>query len=95
MAATHVQIMISHVPIKAIMPLSPFVVDEVSAPKVPFLIVAIVTSVKVNVVVAGMMIPAPVRMSVASMHMFACDTAPPQLQSPVLIELPMAEILHA
>jgi hypothetical protein len=82
-AASHVQIMISHVPIKAFILLFPFVVDDVSAPKVPFLIVAIVASVKVKVVVAGMMIPAPGSMS-----------AIPQLQSLVLIEHPMAVILH-
>jgi hypothetical protein len=82
-AASHVQIMISHVPIKAFTRPFPFVVDEISAPKVPFLIVAIVTSVKVKVVVAGMMIPAPGSMS-----------AIPQLQSLVLIEHPMAVIPH-
>jgi len=75
MAATHKQIMISHVPIKAIMSASPFVVHGVSAPKVPFLIVVIVTSSKVKVVVAHVMIPAPVSMP-----------AIPQLQSLLLIE---------
>lgn len=82
-AAAHEQIIISHVPIEAIIAASPFVVHSVSAAKVPFLIIAIVTSSKVKVVISHVMIPAPAFMS-----------AIPQLQSLFLIEKPMAVILH-
>jgi len=82
-AAAHKQIMISHVPIEAVMPVSPFVVHSVSAAKVPFLIIAIVASSEEEVVVAHVMIPAPPSVS-----------AIPQDDSVVFIEFPVAVISH-
>jgi len=83
MAAMHVQIMVVSVPINASMPVSPFVVQGVSVTEVPFLIVAIMTSSKEKVVVAHVVVPAPVSMSTI-----------PQFHSLSVIEKPMAVINH-